>query len=153
MKETLHQLVVLLRGSLPTIAIVVALHFWLRKFLYRPLQRTLDERRLRTEGKMAQARQSISRAEANLTAYEQAMAAARADSYRAIEERRRGAAEQRLKLLTEARAQAEAAMQRARQEISTDVEAARESLRETSQSVAGELVDKILTPTAPEVSA
>ena len=76
--EILSQLGGLLLGAVPTaiffILLILAYGFLVR----RPLRRTLDERRARTIGAVEQARGAIAAAEAETTAYEEKLRAARA---------------------------------------------------------------------------
>src|SRR5215469_8042941 len=80
--EILHQLGDLVIGSIPTMILFVllVLAYWV--VLYRPLMRTLVERRERTQGAVAKAADAIAAADAKSQEYEARLRAARADIFR-----------------------------------------------------------------------
>ena len=87
MDEILQQLVPLLLGSVPTIVIFLILVLAYRFILLGPLLKVLAERRLRTEGAIERAQAAIAAADAKAQEYEARLRAARAEIFRAREER------------------------------------------------------------------
>src|ERR1700757_5107017 len=79
--ELLSQLGDLVLGSIPTIIIFVFLVIAYRILLYRPLMRTLDERRERTLGAVEKAKAVIAAADAKSQEYEAKLRAARAEIF------------------------------------------------------------------------
>jgi F-type H+-transporting ATPase subunit b len=148
MEQTLHQLGQILLGSIPTIIIFLILHFYLRSALYGPLQRTMQTRWARTEGKFETARQKISEAEAKTAGYEEAIRNARAEAYRMIDERRKHAMEQRSGLLARAREEAQQALNAARTQIAADTVEVKKRLRDEAQAMAEEIVEAVLPRSA-----
>src|SRR5205085_10969875 len=63
------------------IAIIITMVFLLKRILFKPINRTLDEREGRTRGRSKEARGIIQRVESNLTRYEDSLRRARAEVY------------------------------------------------------------------------
>lgn len=77
--EILNQLGSLILGSVPTIVLFILLVLAYDLLVRRPMERTLEERRLRTTGAVEQARGAIAEAEAETAIYEDKLRGARAD--------------------------------------------------------------------------
>lgn len=144
MDQTLHQLGQLLLGSIPTILIFVVLHLLLRRVLYTPLQRTLQERSNRIEGRMEAARQQFQLAEEKLAQYEAQLHEARLANYRRIDERRQAALGECQQILDEARRQSTDAVVAAREQIAGDAARVREQLQSEVETLAGEVAASVL---------
>ena len=125
MAHTLHQLVDLLIGSIPTVIIFLLLHAVLKRVLYRPLHGVLAARRARMEGRAEAAEALLAQVDAKLTAYEAAILAARAEGYRRLEERRRTALAERDGQIGAAKQKTAAAVAEARAQLANDVDNAR----------------------------
>src|SRR3981081_3970055 len=89
MEETLRQLGGILLRAVPTFILVVLLHLYLKFIFFKPLQRVLRERYEATEGARKLAEESLSRASQKAAEYEAALRAARADTYKELEQLRR----------------------------------------------------------------
>src|SRR5581483_1589612 len=144
MEQTLRQLGGLLLASIPTILLLGTLFVLYRVILGRALERTLDERKARTEGAMAQAKADIAAAEARTAEYEQRLREARAAIFHALEQRRQQAMEARAAALAAARAHADQMVRQARTEIESDAEAARAKLGPESKRLAEEIIRVVL---------
>jgi len=144
MAHTLHQLVGLLIGSIPTVVIFLLLHFILRGVLYRPLQRVLAERRTRMEGRSEAAQALLVEVDAKLTAYEAAVRAARADGYHLLEERRRAALAERSTQVEAAKQKAASAVAQARAQLAEDVDNARVGLHVEAGELAAGIARMVL---------
>jgi F-type H+-transporting ATPase subunit b len=144
MDQTLHQLGQLLLGSIPTILIFVVLHLLLRRVLYAPLQRTLQERTNRIEGRMQAARQQFQLAEEKLAQYEAQLREARLANYRRIDERRQAALTECQQILDEARRQSTDAVVAAREQIASDAARVRAQLQGEVETLAGEVTASVL---------
>src|ERR1700737_2786602 len=88
MDEILRQLGELLFGAIPTIVLLIVLNVFYRLLVHKPLQKTLFERRERTEGAVSKAQANIATAEARTAEYEQRLREARLDIVKAQERRR-----------------------------------------------------------------
>lgn len=144
MDQTLHQLGQLLLGSIPTILIFVVLHLLLRRVLYAPLQRTLQERTNRIEGRMEAARQLFQLAEEKLAQYEAQLREARFANYRRIDERRQAALAECQQILDEARRQSTDAVVAAREQIASDAARVRAQLQGDVETLASEVTASVL---------
>ncbi|HXR98055.1 MAG TPA: ATP synthase F0 subunit B [Terriglobales bacterium] len=144
MGQTFQQLGQLLLHSIPTIIIFVALHFYLKRVLYRPLRKVLAARSERIEGKLAHARQTLAAAESKLAEYESALRERRLAGYRAIEAQRQTALASGQAQLHDARQQTAAALVTARQELATESAHAKLRLQESANTLASQIMNQVL---------
>jgi len=146
MDQTLRQLGGLLLGSVPTVILLTLLYILYTTIVHRPLRRVLDERRGKTEGAVEKSRADIAAAEARTSEYEQRLREARATVYRAQEARLKAVADARAAALNEARAKAQAQVQAAKADIERDREAAQSGLQAEAQTLAIEIMRRVLEP-------
>jgi F-type H+-transporting ATPase subunit b len=146
MDETLRQLGGLLLGAVPTVILLTLLYVLYTAIVHKPLRRVLEQRRDKTEGAIEKARVEIAAAEARTSEYEQRLREARATLFRAQELRRKAAMEARAAALNEARSRAQAQVQAARAEIQNDRAGAQEVLRAEAQTLAAEIMRRVLQP-------
>jgi F-type H+-transporting ATPase subunit b len=146
MDETLRQLGGLLLGSIPTVILVALLYPLYTVIVHKPLRRVLDERRSKTEGAAEKSRADIAAAEARTSEYEQRLREARATVFRAQEARRKAALDARAAALNEARSKTQAQVQAARADIEKDREAAQAGLQGEVQTLATEIMRRVLQP-------
>ncbi|MFZ0200344.1 MAG: ATP synthase F0 subunit B [Candidatus Sulfotelmatobacter sp.] len=146
MDETLRQLGGLLLGSIPTVILMALLYVLYTLIVHKPMRRVLDERRSKTEGAIEKSRADIAAADARTSEYEQRLREARATLFRAQEVRRKAALEARAAALTEARAKTQAQVQAAKADIETDREAAQAGLQDQVQTLAIEIMRRVLEP-------
>jgi F-type H+-transporting ATPase subunit b len=144
MEETLRQLGGLLLGAIPTIVLFLVLLGSYRLILHNSLERTLTQRRERTEGAVAKARADIAAAEAKTTEYENALRDARLSIFKAQEQRRLKALELRQQAVAEARAKADARVREQRQAIETDLAHAKNNLQAEAERLATEVIQAVL---------
>ena len=131
----------LFRSMILFILLVIAYGFLVR----RPMERILAERRARTSGAVEQARGAIAAAEANTTAYEDKLRAAKAEIFQARDQK-----------LKQWNAEREAALEEVRnttkQRVLTaklDIEKSATDARTQIESLSGELTTKILNAVLP----
>jgi F-type H+-transporting ATPase subunit b len=146
MDQTLRQLGELLLGSVPTVILFGLLYLLYTYIVHKPLRRVLAERRSKTEGAVEKSRADIAAAEAKTSEYEQRLREARATVFKAQEARRKAALDARTAGMTEARAKAQAQVQAAKQAIEKDREAAQGGLQAEAQSLAIEIMRRVLQP-------
>jgi F-type H+-transporting ATPase subunit b len=146
MDETLRQLGELLLGSVPTIILMALLYLLYALIVHKPMRRVLDERRSKTEGAIEKSRADIAAAEARTAEYEQRLREARASVFRAQEARRKAALNQRATTINEVRTKAQAEVQSAKAGIEKDRETAQVGLQEQVQSLATEIMQRVLNP-------
>jgi F-type H+-transporting ATPase subunit b len=146
MDETLRQVGGLLLGSVPTVILLALLYALYTTIVHKPLRRVLEERRSRTEGAIEKSRADIAAAEARTSEYEQRLREARAAVFRAQEARRKRALDARTAALHEARNQAQAQVEAAKADIQKDRQAAQEGLEGEAQTLATEIMRRVLEP-------
>lgn len=143
MEETLRQLGSLALGSIPTIVLFLLLFVAYRALVHRPLERTLSERRDKTEGALERARADIAAAEAKTAEYEHALREARLAVFRAQESRRQKALDNRAAALAEARARAEAQVRDAKAAIQRETAESKGTLQAEGERLATEVIESI----------
>jgi len=145
MDQILNQLGGLVLGAVPTMVLFILLVVVYGFLVRRPLERILAERRARTSGAVEQARGAIAAAEANTTAYEDKLRAAKSEIFQARDQK-----------LKQWNAEREAALEEVRnstkQRVLTaklDIEKSASDARNQIDSVSGELSAKILNAVLP----
>jgi F-type H+-transporting ATPase subunit b len=146
MDDTLRQLGELLLGAVPTVIFVTLLYILYNAIVHKPLRRVLEERRTKTEGAVEKSRADIAAAEARTSEYEHRLREARATLFRVQESRRKMALDARAAALNEARMKAQAQVQAAKADIQKDRAAAQHSLQADAQSLAAEIMRRVLEP-------
>src|SRR5580704_9145984 len=144
MEQTLEALRGILLKSIPTVVLLLLLHFYLKAMLFRPLDKVLKQRNELTEGARKAAEQSLDAADRKQQEYEHKFQQARAEVYRAQEEIRRQWLQDQAAQTAEARQRSEAAVRAAREQIAADATAARQTLGETSAVLADEIASTVL---------
>src|ERR1017187_10850340 len=138
MDSTLHQLGEILLKAVPTIFLVVLLHFYLKYVFLKPMAKVLHERYLATEGARKVAQESLERASAKTTQYQAAIYAARSEIYQAGEQIQKRLQEKEAADLRTARQHAEALVKEAKAQLARDVELAKAGLAQDSDLLANE---------------
>jgi F-type H+-transporting ATPase subunit b len=146
MDDTLRQLGELLLGSVPTVILLTLLYILYTVIVHKPLRHVLEQRRAKTEGAIEKSRADISAAEARTSEYEQRLREARATLFRAQEARRKVALDARTAALNEARHKAQAQIQAAKADIQQERDAAQNALEGEAQSLAAEIMRRVLEP-------
>ena len=146
MDQTLRQLGELLLGAVPTVILLALLYVLYTAIVHKPLRRVLDERRSKTEGAVEKSRADIAAADARTSEYEQRLREARATLFRAQEARRKAALDARSAAMAEARTKAQAQVQAAKADIEKDREAAQAGLQAEVQTLAAEIMRRVLEP-------
>src|ERR1700691_1661226 len=146
MDQTLRQLGELLLGSVPTVILLALLYALYATIVHKPLRRVLEERRSKTEGAVEKSRADIAAAEARTSEYEQRLREARATVFRAQEARRKAALDARTTALNEARKKAQTQVQAAKADIQKDRDAALGGLQAETQTLAAEIIRRVLEP-------
>jgi F-type H+-transporting ATPase subunit b len=142
--EILNQLGSLLLGAVPTMIFFILLIIAYAYLVRRPLERTLAERRARTSGAVEQARGAISAAEAETSAYEEKLRAARAEMQALREKHLTRLQQEREAALTDARGQAQEHVRAARTEIEESTAIAREQIERAAAQLSEQIVNALL---------
>jgi F-type H+-transporting ATPase subunit b len=146
MDQTLRQLGELLLGAVPTVILLALLYVLYSVIVHKPLHRVLEERRSKTEGAVEKSRADIAAAEARTSEYEHRLREARAKVFHAQEARRKAALDARTSALNDARNNAQAQVQAAKADIQKDRETAQNGLQAEAQTLAAEIIRRVLEP-------
>lgn len=144
MNEILHQLAILIVGSVPTVILFVLLIVAYNLLVRGPLEKTLAERRARTTGAVEQARGAISAAEAETTVYEDRLRSAKSAIYSMREERLAAWAREREETLGGVRASSAAQVESARAAIAQSTADARFQIETTSNELSSRILAVLL---------
>ncbi len=149
MDETLHQLEVLLLGSIPTIFLFLFIVVLYRLLVYGPLTRVLSERRERTEGAIEQANAATAAAAAKTQEYEAQLRAARAKIFQARQLKQQQWSRERDSAIAEAHEAAQRQVQEAKLALQAQTNAAHRTIEESIDELAGEILQAILPKSRP----
>ena len=149
----LKQLGGLVLGSVPTMILFVLLILAYNLLVRRPLLQVLGERRSRTVGAVEQARGAIAAAEAETTVYEDKLRSAKAELFRAREDRLKQWNAEREAALTEVRHTAGERVKAARTEIEASAATSRSQIEALSSELSSRVIAAVLPKgvAAPEV--
>jgi len=126
------------------IAIIITMVFLLKRILFKPINRTLDERESRTRGRSKEARGIIQRVESNLTRYEDSLRRARAEGYRLLEQQQAEASGERQRKIASVRKDVEEVIGQERGKIQAQADEARAALEDEARRVAASISSQIL---------
>jgi F-type H+-transporting ATPase subunit b len=144
MDEILQQLVPLLIGSVPTIVLFISLIVAYKVILHGPLMKVLAERKARTQGAIEKAHAAIAAADAKAQEYEAKLRAARAEIFKAREERVKSWNAERDNALAAARQVARERVHAAKASLDAQTEASRQDLERSSDALAADIVRAVL---------
>lgn len=144
MEQTLQALSGILLRAVPTIVLLIILHFYLKAMLFRPLQKTLKEREDLTAGARKAADQSLAAAEAKAQDFEAKFHDAKAVVYREQEETRRVWLEDQAKQISAGQTRSAEAMAAGHKKIEEETAAAKQGLVETSAAMADKIANTVL---------
>jgi F-type H+-transporting ATPase subunit b len=145
MDAIIQQVGTLLLGAVPTVLLFIVLVLAYQFLIQKPLTRTLAERRARTFGAVEDAHRAIARAEQRAAEYAEKLRHARAEIFKAREQRIQQWNAERDAALIDARKAAGAKVTEAK----TAIDAEAETARQTIQSSAGELASQVVRAVLP----
>jgi F-type H+-transporting ATPase subunit b len=149
MDQILNQLGELVLGSVPTMVLFILLVAAFGFLVRRPLDRVLAERRARTSGALEQARKAILAAEAETTAYEEKLRAAKAEIFQAREQKLKQWNAERDAALAQARQHMQERVRGARQEIEQSAQGARLQIVALSDDLSSRVIKAVLPVSVP----
>jgi F-type H+-transporting ATPase subunit b len=144
MDQILNQLGELVLGSVPTMILFILLVAAYGLLVRRPLDRVLAERRARTLGAIDQARGAIAAAEAETTAYENKLRAAKAEIFQARDKKLKQWNAEREAALTQVRQHTQERIHGARQEIDQSAHEARLQIAGLSEELSLRILNAVL---------
>jgi F-type H+-transporting ATPase subunit b len=144
MEQTLQALGGILLKSIPTVVIVLLLHFYLKKMLFEPLDRVLKQRDDATIGARKAAEDSFANAEKRAAEYEAAIREARAEVYKEQEAARSRLVSEQDTRIQEARRSIENLVNEAKVRIEAETAAARRTLAGSAGLLADQITEQVL---------
>jgi len=144
MDQILNQLGGLVLGSVPTMILFVLLVMAYGLLVRRPLERVLAERHARTTGAVEQARGAIAAAEAETTAYEDKLRAAKAEIFQARDQKLKQWNAERDAALEQARQATQERVRSARHEIELAASSARQQIEVLSVELSAQVLRAVL---------
>jgi F-type H+-transporting ATPase subunit b len=144
MDQILNQLGDLVLGSVPTMIFFILLVMAYGLLVRRPLDRVLAERRARTSGAVEQARGAIAAAEAETTVYEDKLRAAKAEIFRARDQKLKQWNQEREAALAQVRQVTQERVRGARHEIEQSAQDARLQIARMSDELSSKILNAVL---------
>jgi F-type H+-transporting ATPase subunit b len=144
MEQTLEALVGILQKAVPTILLLILLHFYLKTMLFGPLAKVLKARDALTKGARQTAEESLASAEQKTADYEAKLREARGEVYREQEEMRRQWLVEQSQQIDATRERHAAAVRTAKDQLTREAADARKSLADTSGTLADQIASSIL---------
>jgi F-type H+-transporting ATPase subunit b len=148
MQEILQQVANFMVGSVPTMILFIVLVIAYQFLVQAPLTATLAERRKRTTGALEDAQKAIEKAEASAAEYAAKLRQARAEVYKAREQRVKQWTAERDAALEVARKSAQQKVAQARAELEAEAAQARRNIEAAAGELASQVVRAILPATA-----
>lgn len=148
MESTLHDLGQLLLKAIPTVFLLLVVHFYLKAMFFRPMADVLAKRRAATEGLKESAEAMRAKAAEEAKSIEEKLRKAREAIYQEQEEARRGWITEQAAKLDQARAEARGLIQQSRERLEAETVAAKTQLATTTDALADQIVKALLERTA-----
>lgn len=126
------------------IALILLMVYVLNATLFKPINRILEERELRTRGRSGSARDILRDVEEKMSLYERTLREARSEGYRLMEQERATAMRERQIKLDAVRDEISRAVAEQKDSINAQVERARATLKTDSLQMAAEIGAHIL---------
>lgn len=144
MDETLRSLGGLLLKAIPTIVLLLIVHFYLKRMFFGPLREVLAKRREATEGARKSAEALVAQAAEKSAALEAALRKAREEVYREQEETRRRWISEQTEQLEETRRNSRDLIHQAKQQLDAETAAAKRELTATTAALADRIAQSLL---------
>ena len=123
---------------------VLLLTIVLDRLLFKPVLRVVEARGRATSSARDLAEQAASEARLAVAEFEQKTAAARGELYRQMDEMRRTATNERAAILARTRAEADAEIASASQQLTADAEEAKRRLEADAETLGAAIAERIL---------
>ena len=142
--DTLQQLGGILLRAVPTIILLLIVHFYLKGMFFRPLEKVLAERKKATTGTRDQAEALLAKAEQTTNAIAAELRKAREEIYREQEEARHRWSSDQAAQIEQARQSARDAIHQAKTQLDSDIAAAKKDLSATAGNLAEQIAQTLL---------
>lgn len=144
MDTTLQALAGILLKAVPTLVLLIVVHFYLKWMFFRPLGDVLAKRRAATEGMRESAQALLAKADQQTKAIEAKLRDAREQIYQEQEESRRRWVGEQGQRLEAARHQTRDLIHQAKLQLEGETEAARRELAATADALADQIARTLL---------
>jgi F0F1-type ATP synthase membrane subunit b/b' len=148
MESTLHDLGQLLLKAIPTVFLLLVVHFYLKRMFFGPMADVLAKRRAATEGLRESAEAMRARAAEQLASIEAQLRTARDEIYQQQEEARRGWITEQASQLDAARSQSRELIHQGKDRLDAEASAAKNQLAATTDALADQIVRALLERSA-----
>src|SRR5580692_11768592 len=144
MGQTLQALGGILLQAIPTICLLLIVHFYLKFVFFRPMREVLDKRREATEGARESAAAMLQKAAEKADALDAALRKARDEIYQENEATRRKWIDEQTGRLEEARRESRERIHQAKLELEAETAVAKKSLEATAETLAEAITRSLL---------
>jgi F-type H+-transporting ATPase subunit b len=144
MESTLHDLGRLLLKAVPTIFLLLVVHFYLKRMFFGPMADVLAKRRAATDGLRESAAAMRAHADQQAAAIEEQLRQAREAIYQEEEEARRRWTTEQSSFLDQARGQGRDLIRQSKNELDAEATTAKEQLATTAGALADQIVGTLL---------
>jgi len=127
------------------VLVIVAMIAILNRTLYRPVNKILADRELRTKGRLSDAEKAMKDTRESLARYERSLREARAAGYHLVEAERLKARSDREQALVSLKEEMRSSVKAQKSQITQQTEEARATLEQESQSIAERISSQILS--------
>jgi F0F1-type ATP synthase membrane subunit b/b' len=148
MESTLHDLGGLLLKAIPTVFLLLVVHFYLKRMFFGPMADVLAKRRAATEGERESAAAMRARAAEKTASIEAQLRQAREEIYQEQEEARRRWTSEQASQLDEARNQARDLIRQGKDRLDAEAATAKSQLAATADGLADRIVRALLERSA-----
>ena len=148
MESTLHDLGQLLLKAIPTLFLLLVVHFYLKGMFFRPMADVLAKRRAATDGLRESAEAMRAKAGEQTKAIEEQLRKAREAIYQEQEEARRGWLGDQGAQLEAARQQGRELIQKSKHDLDDEAAVAKNQLSETAGTLADQIANALLERTS-----
>jgi F0F1-type ATP synthase membrane subunit b/b' len=148
MESTLHDLGQLLLKAIPTLFLLLVVHFYLKGMFFRPMADVLAKRRAATDGLRESAEAMRAKAGEQTKAIEEQLRKAREAIYQEQEEARRGWLGDQGAQLETARQQGRELIQKSKHDLDEEASVAKNQLSETAGTLADQIANTLLERTS-----
>ncbi len=148
MESTLHDLGGLLLKAIPTIILLLVVHFYLKSMFFGPMADVLAKRRAATEGQRESAAALRAKAEQQMASIEAQLRQAREEIYQEQEDARRRWTTEQASQLDAARGQGRDLIRQGENQLNAEAVTAKSQLAATADALADQIVRAVLERSA-----
>jgi len=145
MDATLQALGGILLKAIPTLLLLIVVHFYLKFMFFKPLIAVLAKRRDATQGARQAAENALAQANSRAGEIEAALRKAREEIYQDQEQARKLLVEQQTQAIDQSRQKSHGLVHDARLQLASETDAAKAELATYAKSLAEQIAARLLT--------